>query len=88
MRYEGNGVCYKISQCMITFVSSLYKPFSSFAFVPNLNVSLQGWVDQDAEPLFSKWFGGGKKKEEEATGAEANEAPVDEKFNKKGFWPF
>jgi len=50
----------------------------------------QGWVDEDAEPLFSNWFGGGKKKGK-STEASDVAKQVDskaEQSEKKGFWPF
>ncbi|KAL7476195.1 hypothetical protein ACHAW6_002073 [Cyclotella cf. meneghiniana] len=50
----------------------------------------QGWVDEDAEPLFSKWFGGGKKKGEltEASEVAKQVESNDKQPEKKGFWPF
>jgi len=51
--------------------------------------SVQGYVDEDADPNpFSGWFGGGKKKCDagEAEVQAKEEPPAEEP--KKGFWPF
>jgi len=47
----------------------------------------QGWVDEDAQPLFSNWFGG-KDKTKPREESKVEEAPAVEEPKKKGFWPF
>mmetsp|Transcript_18814 Transcript_18814/g.39395 ORF Transcript_18814/g.39395 Transcript_18814/m.39395 type:complete len:219 (-) Transcript_18814:2823-3479(-) len=51
----------------------------------------QGWVDEDAEPFYANWFGGGTNKKSGEVNADASvekSEPNAAEPAKKGFWPF